>query len=454
MVSMPPRQHARACCSPFRISVASASLLLFVTVAVDGRAQSTVDMLVRLSVHDAVQAATVRARSPSVADATAQSARAKAVAAAQLPDPVVSLSLDNVPVEGPDRFSTTRDFMTMQSIGVMQTFTRADKRNARAQRLEREAEAAQAERRVRIALVQRDTALAWFDRRAAEQRQTLRQQLRSESQLQIEAAEAALRGARALPAELIAARDALAQIDQALLDSEAEVINTRRALARWTGNPGHRPLADAPSLKRQAWVANSVSERLAFHPDLLRLAALVAQSEADVVVARAEREPDWSAELVYSARGSRFGDMMSVRVSLPLPWDRPRRQDRELAARLAQAEALRAEREELGREYLAQIEAWVQDWRAGLARLELLDRDRAPLVRQRVDAAVAAYRGGQSSLTSVLEARRAALALQMERIDLELQTARLWARLEYLIPHESPGSTAPDVPRARQGGVG
>ena len=264
------------------------------------------------------------------------------MAAAQRPDPVLSLSLDNLPVEGPDRFSTTSDFMTMRSIGVMQTFTGDDKRSARAQRFEREAEAALAERSVRVAAVQRDTAIAWFERRAAEQRLAVLQQLRGEARLQLEAAEAALRGGRATPAELIAARDALAQLEQALLDTDAEVANARRALARWTGDPSELPLADAPSLARQSFAAHSVPERLAHHPELLRLAAGEAQADAQAEVARAEREPDWSAQLMYSVRGSRYSNMVSVGVSLPLPWDRPQRQDRELAARLAEAEALRA----------------------------------------------------------------------------------------------------------------
>jgi cobalt-zinc-cadmium efflux system outer membrane protein len=389
-----------------------------------------------LSVHDAVRAAVVRAKSPAAADASAQAARELAVAAAQRPDPVLSLSLDNLPVEGPDRFSTTSDFMTMRSIGVMQTFTRADKRSARAQRFEREAEAALAERSVRVAAVQRDTAVAWFERRAAEQRQALLQQLRGEARLQLEAAEAALRGGRATPAELIAARDALAQLEQALLDTDAEVANARRALVRWTGDPSGLPLAPAPPLAQQAFAAHSVPERLAHHPELLRLAAGEAQADAQAEVARAEREPDWSAQLMYSVRGSRYSNMVSFGVSLPLPWDRPQRQDRELAARLAEAEALRAEREEMAREHLAQTESWIEAWRAGLARLALIDRERAPLAQQRIDAALAAFRGGQSPLTAALEARRAALALQMERIDVELQTARLWARLEFLIPAE------------------
>lgn len=435
MVFTPPRRrpHARRplTCA-LRIGLSSLTLFAATTT----HAQPTANEPVTLSLHDAVRTATGRALAPSAATAVAQAARERAVAAAQRPDPVLRLSLDNVPVEGADRFSTTRDFMTQRSISVMQTFTRADKRSARAERFEREAQAALAERSVRIAAVQRDTAIAWFERRAAEQRQAVLRQLRVEGQRQIEAGEAALRGARTTPADLIAARDGLAQLEQAQLDVDAEVSNSRRALARWTGDLGTGPMADAPSLARHGLAPHSVADRLAQHPDLLRLAAGEAQAAAEADVARTEREPDWSAELMFSQRGSRYANMVSIGVSLPLPWDRLQRQDRELAARLAQAKALRAEREELARETLAQTEGWVEAWHAGLARLALIDRDRTQLAQQRIDAALAAYRGGQASLSAVLDARRAALALQMERIDVELQTARLWARLEFLIPQE------------------
>jgi outer membrane protein TolC len=387
-----------------------------------------------LSVRDAVRVAVQRAASPAAADATARAAREMAVAAAQRPDPVLRLSLDNLPVDGPDRFSTTRDFMTMRSVAWMQMFTREDKRRSRAERFEREAEAAKAERRVRVAAVQRDAAVAWFERRAAEQRLALLLSQRDEARLQVEAAEAAQRGGRGSGTDWMAARDMLAQFDQALVGARAELANSRRVLARWTGGADEQPLAEAPTLGRHAFVAHPVADRLALHPELAQLSAREATATAEANVARAEREPDWSAELMFSQRGSRYSNMASVAVSLPLPWDRPQRQDRELAARLAQAEALRAEREELARALLAETEGWLDAWRAGLARLALIDGERMPLAHQRIDAALGAYRGGSAALTSVLEARRAALALRMERIDVELETARLWARLEFLIP--------------------
>ena len=44
--------------------------------------------------------------------------------------------------------------------------------------------------------------------------------------------------------------------------------------------------------------------------------------------------------------------------------------------------------------------------------------------------------GGSAPLAAVLEARRAVLALRLQRIDVELETARAWARLEFLIPDQ------------------
>ncbi len=442
MVSMPMSRRVRTR-RPLVGACRGALLAILFPAVLAARAQPDDPARLPVSVQDAVSAATARALSPAAAAAAADAARERAVAAAQRPDPVLRLSLDNLPVDGADRFSTTRDFMTMRSIGVMQTFTRADKRDARAEQFLREAEVAQAERRARTAAVQQETALAWFRRHAAEQRQRVLEALRDESLRLVDAAGAALRGGRATPVDVLAAREAVARLDQSLTEARAEVANTRRALARWTGDAPDRPLAAPPALAAQAPAVDAQADGVDAHPDLLRLAARAAEAGAAAAVARAEREPDWSAELMFSQRGSRYANMVSVAVSVPLPWDRPQRQDRELAARLAQAEALRAEHEELARERRLETASWREAWRAGVAQLALLDRERSPLAAQRIDAALAAFRGAQAPLSEVLQARLAALALQMERIDLELQTAGLWARLVYLTPQDLPAAAGP-----------
>ena len=47
-------------------------------------------------------------------------------------------------------------------------------------------------------------------------------------------------------------------------------------------------------------------------------------------------------------------------------------------------------------------------------------------------------RGGSGSLLAVLQARRATLQVHLERLRIELELARLWAQLAYLVPPSEP----------------
>ena len=85
------------------------------------------------------------------------------------------------------------------------------------------------------------------------------------------------------------------------------------------------------------------------------------------------------------------------------------------------------------------MQRWREQWRSGLDRLDFLDTRRAPLSAQRVDAALAAYRGGREGLGPVLQACRAVLDLALERLLLERQTAGAWAQLEYLLTDNHTG---------------
>ena len=395
-----------------------------------------------LSLGAAVRSALAHSRGLQASDAAAAGARDMAVAAAQRPDPVLRLSLDNLPVNGPDRFSTTRDFMTMRSVALMQTLPNADKRRARGERFEREADAALSERTQRLAELQQAVAQAWLERRLQEQRVRVLQAQIDEARVLVNTTEAATRGGRGATTDWIAAREALAQLEQALIGAQANVANARLTLARWTGGPPQQPLAELPAISNTTLDAQTLTGRVDELPDLAALQAREAVARAEAELARQEQRPDWTAELMFSQRGSQYSNMVSIAVSVPLQWDAPRRQQRELTARLARVDALQAEREEQARERRLQIHRWQQDWRAGLDRLAFLQRERQPLAEQRTEAALAAYRGGREGLGAVLQARRQVLELQLERINLERETAGLWAQLEYLIPDTAPMQAA------------
>src|SRR5450759_809999 len=144
-----------------------AALAMTLVSATQAMAQSP------LTLADAQRQAVERSRMLVAQDSAVIASREMAVSAAQLPDPVAKLGINNLPVNGEDRFSLTRDFMTMRSVGLMQELTRAEKRAARAARFEREADKSLADKSVTIAAIQRDTAIAWLDRYYAEAMSTV-----------------------------------------------------------------------------------------------------------------------------------------------------------------------------------------------------------------------------------------------------------------------------------------
>jgi outer membrane protein TolC len=387
-----------------------------------------------LSLDEALRLAKERSRHLVAQDAAAAAARAMAAAAAQRPDPTLKVGIANLPIDGPDRYSLTRDFMTMRSIGLMQELTRADKRRARAARFEREAEAAAAARDVALAALRRDTAAAWLERHFLERMRGLLQAHRDEAALQIDAAEAAYRGGRGTQADAFAARLAVAQIEDRLREMEREIVVATTRLARWVGPAAaERALAAPPSLDRSRIDEANLEAQLARHPELEWMSRQEAAAQAQAEVARSERHADWSVELMVSQRGSAYSNMVSVNLSLPLQWDRANRQDRDIAARSELAEQVRAQREEAGREQLANARIWLAQWKSDRERLAHFDASLLALAGERTRAAIAAYRGGSGTLAAVLEARRTEIEQRMERLRLEMSAAAAWARLENLV---------------------
>lgn len=387
-----------------------------------------------LTLDGALRLAQERSRQLPAQDAAAAAAREMAVAAGQRPDPTLKAGISNLPINGEDRFSVTRDFMTMRSVGVTQELTRASKLKARSARYERDAEVAEAGRTLALANLQRDTAMAWLDRFYQERMRDVLARQRDEARLQIEAADAAYRGGRGSQADVFTARSAAAQVEDRIAQVDQRVATAKLQLARWIGAAAGEPLASAPSLDAVRLRAEDLEAQIAHHPQMAVLRRQEAAAQAEVEVASADKRADWSVEVMLSQRGPAYSNMVSLNVSVPLQWDQKNRQDRELAAKLAMVERARAQREEETRMHVAEASAMLQEWRSNRERLQRYDASLLPLAGERTKAALAAYRGGTGPLSGVIDARRAEIDTSMERLRLEMDAARLWSQLNYLVP--------------------
>jgi outer membrane protein TolC len=393
-----------------------------------------------LTLGEAQQLAVARSRQLPAQDMAVTASREMAVAAGQLPDPILKFGIDNLPVTGTERFSVGDDFMTMRRVGLMQEWTRAGKRQLRSERYEREADKSAAEKVVAVAAIERDTALAWLDRYYAEEMAAVIAEQAEQARLEIQSAEGAYRAGRGSQVDIFAARSALAAVDDRASEARRRVRNAKTMLARWIGAGADVPLADKPSVDTIRLDPATLDTQLSHHPQIAVLSKQVDIADTDARLAEANKQADWSVEVAYQQRGPAYSNMVSVGVSLPLQWDQKHRQDRELSSKLATLEQSKAERDEMLREHVAETRTMIEEWQNDRERSARYESELIPLSNDRMQATVSAYRGGKASLTELLAARRNEIDVRVQALQLQSDTARIWAQLNFLFPVGAEGT--------------
>jgi outer membrane protein, heavy metal efflux system len=350
-----------------------------------------------------------------------------AASANQLPDPKLSLGLDNLPINSADRFSLTRDFMTQRQIGWSQDMPNATKRLARAEgaaaRSAREAALLKAERVV----VAREASLAWLARFYAERRLLALAALDSPNELLRGTVNARIAAGKATPADAVMAQqEALALADRR--DEVArDVAKARAALRRWVGDDADLGLTGEPPPPTGH---DDTHLRFDAHPELATYGAMADMARAEAQEIDASKQGDWSWAVGYAKRGPAYSDMVSVQLSFELPlWSR-QRQDPQIAARRKEIERFDAEREDKRRSIVSEVEALRADAAELAAKIARLQHQGLPLAEERAALTLASYQAGRSDLASVIAARKDTIETQLRLIDLSAAKAQVHALLD------------------------
>ena len=357
-------------------------------------------------------------------------ARAAQPAAATLPDPRLSLGLDNLPISGRDRFNISRDFMTMQRIALAQDVPNRAKRQARADVAQARVEREQAMLVVAQLALKRDAALAWLQRYFAEQRGAFLARLAHENQLLIDTLAPRIAAGRAMPAEHAMARqEALALADRQD-DAARDVARARSALRRWVGARADEPLQGEPGVPLPQ--AETLRATAAHSAEIAPYEAMQALARAEAAEVLAEQRGDWGWEVAYARRSPAYSDMVSVQISMDLPWQKAQRQQPMLAAKQQEQARVLAERDDMIRRHQAEIEAQLAELAALDAQHARLQGAGSALAAERVALAQASYQASRSDLGAVLAARREQIEVGLRLLDLEAQRLALRVRLTTL----------------------
>lgn len=360
----------------------------------------------------------------------------RAERAGQLPDPKLRVGIDNLPVSGTEAWHWNTDSMTMRRIGVMQEVPNGAKRRARETRAAAEREVEQAALAASRLTLRRETATAWFDVAYAERAKRELDRLGAQIELQRETLAPAIAAGRASAADAFALGGTLESVRERAIDQDRAIARARAQLAAFVPGAAAAPLGDAPDTGELPQPRERLLAGLHEHPELAAYQQRVRLARSEVALERTAKIPDWNVELLYGWRSPAFSNMVTVMLSVDLPLAAGRRQDRDIAARVAELGQSEALAEEAQRMHEVEVRTALADWDAAVARLGRYDTRVLPLARDRASAALAAYRGGAGTLAGVIEASRAETEAQLARLGAEAERARAWARLAYLLPGE------------------
>jgi outer membrane protein TolC len=377
-----------------------------------------------LTLDQALEFAVQRSASTRAARAEVTSAAEIAHAAGQLPDPTLQVGIDNLPVQGSERFSSTAESMTMKRIGIGQEWVSHDKRHARQAAADAMVGRQSVSAGVAAADTRLQTALAYLDAWYAGELLKLMSLDEHHAHEELEAAKARFSSSTGSAQEVLAATSSSGIFEDQTADARQAQAEAATALQRWTGTTADELAAPVlPIALTEAAYVESDPAVMAARSDIE-----FARRDADVTAA--ERHANWSWQVSYGQR-SGYPDLVSVGVSIPLQIAPAQRQDRLTAAKVALIAKAEAQLDDATRAAAAQYRSLSGDATRLAARIERYRRAVIEPARQRTDAALAGYRSNQTTFAALFDARHMEVEAQRRLLTLQRDLARTQTQLAY-----------------------
>ena len=377
-----------------------------------------------LSLEEALRLASEQSLAARAARAGATGAAEAARAAAQLPDPMLSVGIDNLPATGPDRFRPNADFQTMKRIGISQEWVSPRKRQLREAAAQAQSGKEAAGIGVALSDARVQTALAYLDAFYASESLKLARETEHHLHEEFEAAKSRLASSSGSSQEVLALTASRGAAEDDSAEQEQQAASALVGLERWIRT---RP---------EALVAPSF-QAMPTEDAYVNASPAVATAQAELELARREvsavaanRTANWTWQASYGQRTG-FSDMVSFGVSIPLQIAPGERQDRETASKLALADKSEAALEDARRAVAAEYRALQSDVQRLSQRIERFKAGVLAPAQRRIEAALAGYRSNQVALMTVFEARHAEVDLQRKLLSMQKELAKVQAQLAF-----------------------
>ena len=388
-----------------------------------------------LTLAEAVDLALAAEPGQMALEARAAALDERAVVAGELPDPMLRLGLNNFPLES-GGFST--EGMTQATVGFRQTFPAGKTRSLSYEKFGLLSDQMSENANARGRSVRMAAQKAWLELYFLDRAETLIRESRPFFADLAEITRSLYAVGRKTQQDVLRAELELSRLDDRLIDIERRRGRAQSALAEWIGKEARRPVAsNFPNWSSLAPLTD-LQQGLLQHPALLAAKAQVDASAAGVKIADERSKPSWALDVGYGYRegnlpnGDPRSDLVTVGVTVGLPFFRKKSVDSTLTAALQDRSAAKSSMLRLERELVSQLEAEHAQWRELTRRLDLYDTRILNQAKGQAEAALLAYQSDAGDFADVMRSYIGYLNTQIEHIRLSVDRAQSYAVLANL----------------------
>jgi outer membrane protein TolC len=367
-------------------------------------------------------------------DARSQSMSELAIATERLPDPKLKLGFANLPT---DTFKLGQEPMTQAVIGVRQMFPRGQTRSLKSARLSESVarnDADALDRQYLIQLAVREEFTKIFLHR--ERQRILQRSLVVFSDL-AEITRDYFATGRAHQQDVVQAQLELSRVQERLIGMQQQEEQARARLAERIGTDAFRELGPHwPKLSEPSETKQIIAALVA-HPRVRVWQHEITKSRTSEEIARQAYKPGFAVDLAYGGRtgqntnGTNRSDLLSVFVTMDIPLFTKNRQDRVLAASIADTSAVEYARDDVYRSMKARVEEHAATLIREQERLRLYQEYLLPQASYNAETAFEDYQDAVGDLTKLMRARIGEYELKLNHATLRADEIITRARLLY-----------------------
>ena len=373
-----------------------------------------------------------------------QALDAQSVSAGQLPDPKLSLGIANLST---DTFEFDQEPMTQFKVGVSQQFSRGKTLGLKRQQLEQKSEQTVFQREDRKAMVTLTITQLWLEWLRQQKTIELIEKDRRlfEDLADIVNANYASAFGKTQQHDIIQAQVELTRLQDRLYRlSEAADVHQAK-LNEWLPEPiSHLKNLELPPISFNAsFVINQLDRNgklgqyFLQHPKMLLLDQQITISDTAIQLAKQRYKPQWGVNSSYAWRdddpmGSDRADFLSVGITFDLPLFTKNRQDKQVSAAVARTEAIKTEKHQLLRQFIAQANQAKVKLKRLEQRQQLYQTRLLKEIHEQVEASLAAYTNDNADFNQVMRARITELNSRIDALTIDVDRLKTIAQLNYL----------------------